>query len=213
MMTADKDFKRLVRERAARTGESYVTARRHLLRRRQEETPLNDRLVPVDLEGVVMRQVDQLPHFWMSLREKDGGRQIRILIGPEEAAAISMGAQRVGTPRPMTHDTLKQAVDAFGGRPARIEIRHQPGDSVFTADLLVERSRVTRSTSTAGRRMPSPWLCATSPRRRCSCSTRSWRSQRPGMTDAGSRQRLTLTTPASRAEAGRRRSASSPSSS
>jgi hypothetical protein len=27
MMTADKDFKRLVRERAARTGESYVTAR------------------------------------------------------------------------------------------------------------------------------------------------------------------------------------------
>jgi hypothetical protein len=31
MMTADKDFKRLVRDRAARTGESYVTARRHLL--------------------------------------------------------------------------------------------------------------------------------------------------------------------------------------
>jgi bifunctional DNase/RNase len=139
MMTADKDFKRLVRERAARTGESYVTARRHLLRRRQEETPLNERLVPVVLEGVVMRQVDQLQHFWMSLREQGGTRQLRILIGPEEAAAISMGAQRVRTPRPMTHDTLKQAVDAFGGHPARIEIRYQPGGSVFTADLLVER--------------------------------------------------------------------------
>jgi bifunctional DNase/RNase len=139
MMTADKDFKRLVRERATRTGESYVTARRHLLRRRHEEAPLNERLVPVVLEGVVMREVDQLPHFWMSLREQRGTRRLRILIGPEEAAAISMGAQRVSPPRPMTHDTLKQAVDAFGGRPARIEIRHQPGGSVFTADLLVER--------------------------------------------------------------------------
>jgi bifunctional DNase/RNase len=100
---------------------------------------LNERLVPVVLEGVVMRQVDELEHFWMSLREQGGMRQLRILIGPQEAAAISMGAQRVRMPRPMTHDTLKQAVDALGGRPARIEIRYQPGDSVFTADLLVER--------------------------------------------------------------------------
>jgi bifunctional DNase/RNase len=139
MMTADKDFKRLVRERAARTGESYVTARRHLLRRRQEETPLTDPLVPVVLEGVIMRQVDQLEHFWMLLREQGGRRELRILIGPAEAGAIAMGAQRVKTPRPMTHETLKQAVDAFGGHPARVEIRYQPGGSIFTADLLVER--------------------------------------------------------------------------
>jgi bifunctional DNase/RNase len=139
MMTADKDFKRLVRERAARTGESYVTARRHLLRRRQEETPLTDPLVPVVFEGVIMTQADQLEHFWMLLREQGGRRELRILIGPAEAGAISMGAQRVKTPRPMTHDTLKQAVDAFGGHPARVEIRYQCGGSIFTADLLVER--------------------------------------------------------------------------
>jgi len=33
-MTADKKFKRLVRERAGRTGEPYTTARCALLRRR-----------------------------------------------------------------------------------------------------------------------------------------------------------------------------------
>lgn len=143
MMTADKDFKRLVRERATRTGESYVTARRHLLRRRQEEIPLTDQLVPVVFVGVILKQFDELQveQFWMLLREQGGRRELLVEIGPAEAGAISMGAQRVNTQRPMTHDTLKQAVDAFGGRPARIEIGSQPGGSIFTADLLVERKR------------------------------------------------------------------------
>jgi hypothetical protein len=38
-MTQDKDFKALVRERMQRTGESYVTARRHLLGERGEPAP------------------------------------------------------------------------------------------------------------------------------------------------------------------------------
>ena len=137
-MTADKDFKRLVRARIERTGESYVTARRHLLGRRQEEATVNEHLVPVGYEGVVRRQVEEIPQHSILLREQGGKRHLSILIGPEEAAAIAMGAQRVRTPRPMTHDTLKQAVDAFGGHPARIEIRYQP-DGIFAADLLVER--------------------------------------------------------------------------
>lgn len=136
-MTADKDFKRLVRRRAARTGESYVTARRHLLGRRQEEATLKEHFIRVGYEGVARRQVEEIPEHWIVLREQGGKRRLPIWTGPEEAAAITMGAQRVKTPRPMTHDTLKQAVDAFGGHPARIEIRYHAG--IFTADLLVER--------------------------------------------------------------------------
>ncbi len=137
-MTADKDFKRLVRRRAARTGESYMTARRHLLDRRPEEATLKEHLVRVRYEGVIRGHVEEIPQHRILLREHGGKRRLSIWTGPEEAAAIAMGAQRVATPRPMTHDTLKEAVDAFGGHPARIEIRHQPG-GIFTADLLVER--------------------------------------------------------------------------
>lgn len=137
-MTADKDFKRLVRRRAERTGESYVTVRCHLLGRRQEEATLKEDFIRVGYEGVARRQVDEIFQHWILLREQGGKRRLSILTGPEEAAAIAMGAQRVKTHRPMTHDTLKQAVDAFGGHPARIEIRYQP-DGIFTADLLVER--------------------------------------------------------------------------
>ena len=92
MMTADKDFKRLVRKRATRTGESYVTARRHLLRRRQEEIPLTDQLVPVVFVDVILRQFDELQveQFWMLLREQGGRRELLVEIGPAEAGAISM---------------------------------------------------------------------------------------------------------------------------
>lgn len=59
-------FKRTVRERVRRTGESYVSARRELLRKRTEdamttmETPDGD-LVEVTVVGVV--QPDEDRHF------------------------------------------------------------------------------------------------------------------------------------------------------
>ena len=47
-MTTSKHLKRLVRERMARTGESYTTARRHVLARRPEP----DSLTPAHLPGL-----------------------------------------------------------------------------------------------------------------------------------------------------------------
>ena len=138
-VTADKDFKRLVRERAQRTGESYVTARRHLLRTGHEEAPMSDQLVPVVFEEIRQTEVEGRQQCVMLLREREGERRLPIWIGPTESAAITIGAQRVETQRPMTHDTLKQAVEALGGRPGRIDISQQPGTPTFTAELVVER--------------------------------------------------------------------------
>ena len=138
-MTADSDFKRLVRARAQRTGESYVTARRHLLRTTNEEVPLSTQFVPVVFEQVYLAgRGDRQQHMTL-LREVGGGRHVAIFMGPTEAGAIAMGAQRVETPRPMTHDMLKQTVDALGGRPARIELGYRAEASTFTAELVVER--------------------------------------------------------------------------
>jgi bifunctional DNase/RNase len=129
-MTADRDFKRLVRGRARRTGESYVTSRRHLLRTNQEEFPLGTQLVPVTFERVYLAGRGDRQQHMMLLAEREGERHLAIFVGPAEARAIAMGAQRVAVERPMTHDMLKQAVDAFGYRPAT---------STFTAELVVER--------------------------------------------------------------------------
>lgn len=47
-MTANKDFKRLVRLRALRTGESYASARRRLLLRRQGHPLMNEQTLRVE---------------------------------------------------------------------------------------------------------------------------------------------------------------------
>ena len=140
-VTADKDFKRLVRERAQRTGESYVTARRHLLRTGHEEVAMSEQLVPVVFEHVRQTEVEERQQHVISLCERGGERRLSIWIGPTEAAAIAMGAQSVETPRPMTHDTLKRAVGALGGRPSRVEIGSRPNPSVttYTAELVIDR--------------------------------------------------------------------------
>ena len=46
-MTADKDFKRIVRARARKTGESYATARRRLLSREDSISMKINRAVPI----------------------------------------------------------------------------------------------------------------------------------------------------------------------
>lgn len=100
---------------------------------------MSDQLLPVVFEEIRQTEVEGRQQHVMLLRERGGGRRLPIWIGPAEAAAITIGAQRVETQRPMTHDTLKQAVEALGGSPDRINIRQQPGTPTFTAEIVIER--------------------------------------------------------------------------
>lgn len=109
-MTAGKKFKHLVRERARRTGESYSSARRQLLRRGSED-PMSDsavagggQLVQVWPGNIRMRESDETP--FLVLEESGGDRKLPIAIGPAEATSIAFAMQQVGVKRPMTHDAL-----------------------------------------------------------------------------------------------------------
>ena len=54
---------------------------------------------------------------------EDGEERILpIWIGEAEASAIAMRLMGVDTPRPMTHDLLKQAIELLGGTVERIEV-------------------------------------------------------------------------------------------
>jgi bifunctional DNase/RNase len=136
-MTTGKGFKRLVRERAARTGESYTAARRALLAQRREDTVETAELVEVTLEGVGLGEVGAAHHF-LDLKERDGDRRLPVFVGPPEAGAIAFALEGRVARRPMTHDALKQTLDALGGRLVRIVVSHSPETSTFAADVVVE---------------------------------------------------------------------------
>ena len=56
------------------------------------------------------------------LREREGERRFRIVIGIHEAAAIDRCVRGIEPPRPMTHDLLAALVSALGARLERVVI-------------------------------------------------------------------------------------------
>jgi bifunctional DNase/RNase len=69
------------------------------------------------------------------LTERAGaGRTLPIFIGAPEATAIAFAIQGVTTPRPMTHDLLRDVVDGLGARLERVVIT-ELRSATFYAEL------------------------------------------------------------------------------
>jgi bifunctional DNase/RNase len=69
------------------------------------------------------------------LREQTGAaRVLPIYIGPEEAKAIALAIEGVATPRPMTHDLLRDTLLALGANVNRITVT-ELRDRTFYAEL------------------------------------------------------------------------------
>lgn len=68
------------------------------------------------------------------LKESTGDRYLPIWIGAVEATAIAFAQQGVVTARPMTHDLLRDLLDALG-RPLREVHITELRDGVFYAEL------------------------------------------------------------------------------
>ena len=72
------------------------------------------------------------------LRERGGERYLPIWIGAAEAAAIALSLQGVVTPRPMTHDLLKNILDDLTVEVQRIVVT-ELRDSTFYATIALQR--------------------------------------------------------------------------
>jgi bifunctional DNase/RNase len=69
------------------------------------------------------------------LREEDGPRYLPIWIGAVEASAIAFQQQGVQTVRPLTHDLLKDVIEAFGAQLEAVHITEMR-DDIYFAELL-----------------------------------------------------------------------------
>ena len=73
------------------------------------------------------------------LRERDGERYVPIWIGAPEATAIAYAQQGIEPPRPLTHDLMKNILDALGHRLTEVRIA-ELRDGVFHAALVIDGS-------------------------------------------------------------------------
>lgn len=73
------------------------------------------------------------------LRERDGERFLPIWIGAAEAAAIALALQGVVTPRPMTHDLMKNILEEMAVQVQRIVIT-ELRDGTFYAVINMQRN-------------------------------------------------------------------------
>ncbi len=93
-------------------------------------------MVRVGLFKIIMHENkhDQI----IILKEKDGQRQVPILIGISEAAAIKMKVSNLRCPRPLTHDLLSNLIKKIGANLEQVIINKLEG-STFYARLIIKR--------------------------------------------------------------------------
>lgn len=99
----------------------------------------------MELVGIELERPPNIP--CLLLREAEGERRILpIFIGSPEATAIALALEAVETPRPMTHDLIKDLLDELGARVERVVVT-ELRDSTFYADIVVTMAGAVHSVS------------------------------------------------------------------
>jgi uncharacterized protein len=94
-------------------------------------------LIEMTLAGVRIELPTNSPI--VLLREASGERFLPIWIGQPEAAAIAIALQGVVTPRPMTHDLMKNILEDLSVAVAKIVVT-ELRDSTFYATIELHRN-------------------------------------------------------------------------
>lgn len=94
-------------------------------------------MIQVDLTKIIIdeKRQDQI----IVLKEKEGDRQIPIVIGFMEASAIKMKISGIEVPRPLTHDLLVSVIQAMDGQLTRLLIDRLETNTFF-AKLEIKRT-------------------------------------------------------------------------
>lgn len=101
-------------------------------------------LIEMNLAGVRIELPSNQPI--VLLRETSGTRYLPIWIGQPEAAAIAMSLQGVSSPRPMTHDLIRDLLEELGVSVVHVAVT-ELRDGTFYAVLSLNRAGTTHEVS------------------------------------------------------------------
>jgi uncharacterized protein len=94
-------------------------------------------MIEMDLSKIVLR--DNGDDQYVFLQEREGKRAFPIVIGPPEAREIYRIVSEMKTPRPMTHELLRNAIEALGGTVERIVV-NDLDKGTFFARIVISRN-------------------------------------------------------------------------
>ncbi|MGH7687865.1 MAG: bifunctional nuclease family protein [Candidatus Dormibacteria bacterium] len=139
-MPRDKDLKRVVRTRMAKSGERYTEARAaiHPGKGRTGKGSMVSGLVEVEIPADGIRVHLATGQHCVVLTERGGARSLPIWIGITEANAIAVALSGMAVSRPLTSDLIVSTIRALGGEVDRVVIT-RVSDGVFYAEVQVRR--------------------------------------------------------------------------
>jgi bifunctional DNase/RNase len=94
-------------------------------------------LVEMAIKGLMIDPVTNMPI--VLLRDADNQKVLPIWVGPVEANAIALQIENVATPRPMTHDLVRNLLEDLGATLERVIIADLK-ESTFFAYLELKRN-------------------------------------------------------------------------
>ncbi len=98
-------------------------------------------LIEMTIKGLMVDPITNMPI--VILKDKDGDRVLPIWVGIFEANAIALQIENIATPRPMTHDLLRNIITDLDGRVDRVVVSDLKENTFYAiVHLTVRGERV-----------------------------------------------------------------------
>ena len=94
-------------------------------------------LIEMSIQGLMVDPITNMPI--VILKDKEGDRKLPIWVGIFEANAIALQIENIATPRPMTHDLLKNIIKDLEGRVERVVVCDLKDNTFYAVIYLVVR--------------------------------------------------------------------------
>jgi uncharacterized protein len=91
--------------------------------------------IEMTIKGLMVDPITNMPII--ILRDADGQRVLPIWVGIFEANAIALQMENISTPRPMTHDLLRNVIEDLAGRITKVVVSDLR-DNTFYALIYVD---------------------------------------------------------------------------
>jgi uncharacterized protein len=94
-------------------------------------------LIEMTIKGLMVDPITNMPII--ILRDKDGQKVLPIWVGVFEANAIALQIENIATPRPMTHDLLRNVIHDMNGEVQKVVVCDLK-ENTFYALIYVSRA-------------------------------------------------------------------------